>query len=151
MRLAAAPDRFSHLLCRNVDEHALCMRAGWARDLDRHDEAECPSYDHTTGKTLLPSYAAELVAAHLARRRADGSGSRGRFFVDPRDPALDASDRSLTEVILRACRRVGANPFWLHRGFCDVSGIGGGPAALLDWMTARRMDVVILSGEGPDR
>lgn len=34
---------------------------------------------------------------------------------------------------------------------CEVTGIGAGPAPLTDWMTARRMDVVILSDEGPDR
>ncbi|WP_326763254.1 hypothetical protein OG978_47275 (plasmid) [Streptomyces sp. NBC_01591] len=37
-----------------------------------------------------------------------------------------------------------------HRGFCEVAGIGGGPALLTDWMAARRMDVVILSEDGPD-
>ncbi|ATM24836.1 hypothetical protein SMD44_p20053 (plasmid) [Streptomyces alboflavus] len=163
LHLAAAPDRFSHLLCRNVDEHgrylylptfadtAAYLRADWAHQLDRRDEDECPSYGHTTGKTPLPPHAAELLAAHLAHRRADGSGTRGRYFTDPKDPGLDASDRALTETILRTCRRIGVDPFWLHRGFCEVAGIGGGPAALLDWMAARRMDAVILSDDGPDR
>ncbi|MGW3660917.1 hypothetical protein ACWD6R_37085 [Streptomyces sp. NPDC005151] len=32
-----------------------------------------------------------------------------------------------------------------------AAGISGGPTPLLDWMMARRMDVVILSEEGPDR
>ncbi|QCW79036.1 hypothetical protein EQG64_21795 [Streptomyces sp. S6] len=163
LHLAAAPDRFSHLLCRNIDEHGrylylptfadatAYLRADWAHQLDRRDEDECPSYGHTTGKTPLPPYAAELLAAHLAHRRQEGPGTRRRYFADPKDPTLDASDRALTEMITRTCRRIGVDPFWLHRGFCEVAGIGGGPTPLLDWMMARRMDVVVLSEEGPDR
>ncbi|ALO08237.1 hypothetical protein AQF52_2642 [Streptomyces venezuelae] len=163
LHLAAAPDRFSHLLCRNIDEAgrylylptfedaALYLRADWAHQLDRRPEDECPSYGHTTGKTPLPPYAAELLAAHLAHRRTDGSGTRRRYLADPKNPTLDASDRSLVETIQRTCRRIGVNPFWLHRGMCEVSGIGGGPAPLTDWMAARRMDVVLLSEDGPDR
>ncbi|MFJ9079368.1 hypothetical protein ACIRO3_29620 [Streptomyces sp. NPDC102278] len=163
LHLAAAPDHFSHLLCRNIDEHgrylylpthpdsAVFLRADWAHELDRRPEDETPSYGHTTGKTTLPPYAAELLAAHLAHRRADGSGTRRRYFADPKNLALDASYRSLVETIGRTCRRIGVNPFWLHRGMCEVAGIGAGPAPLTEWMTARRMDVVILSEDGPDQ
>ncbi|GHH54779.1 hypothetical protein [Streptomyces candidus] len=163
LHLTAAPDRFSHLLCRNLDEHghylylptfpdaAAYLRADWAHEIDRRHQDESPSYAHTTGKTPLPPYAAELLAAHLAHRRADGSGTRRRYFADPKNPTLDASDRALVETIGRTCRRIGVNPFWLHRGMCEVAGIGAGPAPLTDWMAARRLDVVILSDEGPDR
>ncbi|MFH7340600.1 hypothetical protein [Streptomyces sp. KHY 26] len=53
LHLTAAPDRFAHLLCRNVDEagrylylptfadHAVYLRADWAHRLDRRDEDEC--------------------------------------------------------------------------------------------------------------
>lgn len=160
LHLTAAPDRFSHLLCRNVDEQgqylylptfadaALYLRADWAHQLDRRHEDECPSYGHTTGKTLLPPYAADIIAAHLAHRRADGAGTRRRFFADPKDPTLDASDRALTETVLRTCRRIGFDPIWLHRGHCEVAQLGSGPAPLTDWMTARRLDVKILSDRG---
>ncbi|MFI9060138.1 hypothetical protein ACIGXQ_37415 [Streptomyces anulatus] len=163
LHLAAAPDHLSHLLCRNIDEHgrylylpthpdaATFLRADWAHEADRRTEDETPGYGHTTGKTPLPQYAAELLAAHLAHRRADGSGTRRRYFADPKNPALDASDRSLVETIQRTCRRIGVNPFWLHRGMCEVAGIGAGPAPLTAWMAARRMDTVILSEDGPDR
>uniref|UniRef100_A0AAU2VVG8 Uncharacterized protein n=1 Tax=Streptomyces sp. NBC_00008 TaxID=2903610 RepID=A0AAU2VVG8_9ACTN len=160
LHLTAAPDRFSHLLCRNVDEHgrylylptfedaALYLRAHWAHQLDRRDEEECPSYGHTTSKTLLPPYAADIIAAHLAHRRADGAGTRRRFFADPKDPTLDASNRALTEMVLRTCRRIGFDPTRLHRGHCEVAQLGSGPAPLTDWMTARRLDVKILSARG---
>ncbi|MFF9432041.1 hypothetical protein [Streptomyces sp. NPDC014746] len=160
LHLTAAPDRFAHLLCRNVDEaghylylptfadHAIYLRADWAHQLDRHDEDECPSYAHTTGKTLLPPYAANIIAAHLAHRRADGAGTRRRFFADPKNPELEATDRALTEVVLRTCRRIGVDPLWLHRGLCQGTQLGGGPAPLTDWMTARRLDVEILSDQG---
>ncbi|MER6782222.1 MULTISPECIES: hypothetical protein [unclassified Streptomyces] len=135
--LIAAPDRFAHLLCRNVDEagrylclptfadHAVYLRADWAHQLDRHDD-ECPSYAHTTGKTTLPPYAADIIAAHLAHRRADGAGTRRRFFADPKNPELEATDRALAEVVLRTCRRIGIDPLWFHRGSCQ--GTGSAPA-----------------------
>ncbi|MER6604185.1 hypothetical protein ACFWRZ_31970 [Streptomyces rubiginosohelvolus] len=160
LHLTAAPDRFSHLLCRNIDEaarylylptftdHALYLRADWAHHLDRRDDDECPSYAHTTGKTPLPPYAADIVAAHLAHRRADGAGTRRRFFADPKNPELDATDRALTEMVLRTCRRIGFDPIWLHRGHCEVAQLGSGPAPLTDWMTARRLDVKILTDRG---
>ncbi|MGW0670670.1 hypothetical protein [Streptomyces sp. NPDC002746] len=160
LHLTAAPDRFAHLLCRNIDEaghylylptladHALHLRADWAHHLDRHDEDECPSYGHTTGKTLFPPYAADIIAAHLAHRRADGAGTRRRFFADPKNPEHDATDRTLTEVVLRTCRRIGVDPLWLHRGLCHGTQLGGGPAPLTDWMAARRLDVEILSDQG---
>ncbi|MEV6682144.1 hypothetical protein AB0N09_35585 [Streptomyces erythrochromogenes] len=160
LHLTAAPDRFSHLLCRNIDEHgrylylptlaehASYLRADWALQLDRRDENESPSYAHTTGKTLLPPYAADLLAAHLAHRRADGAGTRRRFFADPTDPELEASDRALTEVVLRTCRRIGLDPIWMHRGSCQATQLGAGPAPLTDWMAARRLDVKILNDRG---
>ncbi|MFE4384405.1 hypothetical protein [Streptomyces cyaneofuscatus] len=160
LHLTAAPDRFAHLLCRNVDEAgrylylptfadaAVYLRADWAHDLDRRDEDECPSYGHTTGKTLLPPYAADIIAAHLAHRRADDAGTRRRFFADPKNPELEATDRALTEVVLRTCRRIGVDPLRLHRGFCQGAQLGAGPAPLTDWMAARRLDVEILSDRG---
>lgn len=158
LHLAAAPDRFSHLLCRNIDEagrylylptfadHAVYLRADWAHQLDRRDD-ECPSYAHTTGKTTLPPYAADIIAAHLAHRRADGAGTRRRLFADPKNPELEASDRALTETVLRTCRRIGVDPLWLHRDSCHTQ-LGGGLAPLTDWMAARRLDVEILSDQG---
>ncbi|MFJ4741107.1 hypothetical protein [Streptomyces sp. NPDC088775] len=160
LHLTAAPDRFAHLLCRNVDEAgrylylptfadaAVYLRTDWAHDLDRRDEDECPSYAHTTGKSLLPPYAADIIAAHLAHRRADGAGTRRRFFADPKNPDLDATDRALTEAVLRTCRRIGVDPLWLHRGSCLTGQLGAGPAPLTDWMAARRLDVDILSDQG---
>ncbi|MDQ0935132.1 hypothetical protein [Streptomyces turgidiscabies] len=161
LHLTAAPDRFVHLLCRNVDEagrylylptfadHAVYLRADWAHQLDRRDEDECPSYAHTTGKTTLPPYAADIIAAHLAHRRADGAGTRRRFFADPKNPELEASDRALTEVVLRTCRRIGVDPLWLHRGSCQGgTQLGSGPAPITDWMAARRLDVELLSDQG---
>lgn len=160
LHLTAAPDRFAHLLCRNIDEagrylylptfadHAVYLRADWAHQLDRRDDDECPSYAHTTGKTLLPPYAVDIIAAHLAHRRADGAGTRRRLFADPKNPELEASDRALTEVVLRTCRRIGVDPLWLHRGSCQGTQLGGGPAPLTDWMAARRLDVEILSDQG---
>ncbi|MFD8887550.1 hypothetical protein ACFV0H_34440 [Streptomyces erythrochromogenes] len=159
LHLTAAPDRFAHLLCRNVDEAgrylylptfadaAVYLRADWAHQLDCRDD-ECPSYGHTTGKTLLLPYAADIIAAHLAHRRADGAGTRRSFFADPKNPELDASDRALTETVLRTCRRIGVDPIWLHRGHCEVAQLGAGPAPLTDWMAARRLDVKILTDRG---
>ncbi|MFF3556196.1 WhiB family transcriptional regulator [Streptomyces tsukubensis] len=89
----------------------------------------------------------EAVTRH-AHRRADGAGTRRRFFADPKNPELDASDRALTETVLRTCRRIGVDPIWLHRGHCEVAQLGAGPAPLTDWMTARRLDVKILTDRG---
>lgn len=79
---------------------------------------------------------------------ADGAGTRRRFFADPKNPELEASDRALTEVVLRTCRRIGVDPLWLHRGSCQATQLGGGPAPLTDWMAARRLTVEILSDQG---
>lgn len=163
LHLSAAPDRFSHLLCRNVDEdghylylstfsdNAVYLRTDWAAEIDRCEDDECPSYGHTTGKTPLPQYAAEIIAAQLAHRRAEGSGTRGHLFVNYKDPALEASERALTEMILRTCRRIGVHPHWLHRGACREDGqIGSGPTPHTDWMTARRLTVSVLDDQGGD-
>ncbi|MFF9431853.1 hypothetical protein [Streptomyces sp. NPDC014746] len=51
-------------------------------------------------------------------------------------------------MVLRTCRRIGVDPLWLHRGLCQGTQLGGGPAPLTDWMTARRLDGEILSDQG---
>ncbi|MGW5124513.1 hypothetical protein ACWEQ7_10745 [Streptomyces sp. NPDC004069] len=161
--LSAAPDQFAHVLCRNVDQdghylylptfsdNAAYLRTEWAAEIDRRDEDECPSYGHTTGKTPLPPYAAEILAAQLAHRRAEGSGTRGPLFANYKDPALPATERTLTELILRTCRRIGIHPYWLHRGACREDGqIGAGPTPHTDWMTARHLTVTVLDDQGGD-
>ncbi|MDX2395265.1 MULTISPECIES: hypothetical protein [unclassified Streptomyces] len=68
-----------------------------------------------------------------------------------KDPALEASERTLTEMILRTCRRIGVHPHWLHRGACREDGqIGAGPTSHTDWMTARRLTVTVLDDQGGD-
>ncbi|MFC5724127.1 hypothetical protein ACFP1Z_28560 [Streptomyces gamaensis] len=159
--LSAAPDRFAHVLCRNVDEdghylylptfsdNAAYLRTDWAAEIDRREEDECPSYGHTTGKTPLPPYAAEILAAQLAHRRAEGSGTRGHLFVNYKDPSLAATERTLTELILRTCRRIGIHPHWLHRGACrEDQQIGTGPTPHTDWMTARHLTATVLDDQG---
>lgn len=51
-------------------------------------------------------------------------------------------------MVLRTCRRIGVDPIWLHRGSCQGTQLGAGPAPLTDWMAARRLDVKILSDQG---
>ncbi|WP_281154667.1 hypothetical protein [Streptomyces sp. HYC2] len=161
LHLSAAPDTFSHLLCRNIDEdghylylptlpdHAIHLRADWAHAIDQSEDDESPGHGHTIGKTPLPPYAAEILAAQLAYRRAEGSGTRRHLFVNYQDPALAASERTLTELILRTCRRIGIQPHWLHRGTCREDGqIGTGPSPQTDWMTARRLTVTVLDDQG---
>ncbi|WP_190099807.1 hypothetical protein [Streptomyces griseoflavus] len=132
-------------------QRAAYLRTDWAARIDRQDEDECPTYGHTTGKTPLPPYAAEILAAQLAHRRADGSGTRGPFFLNYKDPALPATERTLTELILRTCRRIGIQPHWLHRSACrEEHQIGAGPTPHTDWMTARHLTVTILDDQGGD-
>ncbi|MFB7090796.1 hypothetical protein [Streptomyces sp. NPDC056296] len=163
LHLSAAPDTFSHVLCRNIDEdghhlylptvpdHAVHLRADWAHAIDQSEDDEYPGHRHTTSKTPLPPYAAEILAAQLAHRRAEGSGTRGHLFVNYQDPALAASERTLTELILRTCRRIGIQPHWLHRGACREDGqIGAVPTSHTDWMTARRLTVTVLDDQGGD-
>ncbi|WP_072488722.1 hypothetical protein [Streptomyces atratus] len=63
----------------------------------------------------LPPCAAEIVAAHLAHRRAEGSGTRGPCFTDTTQPELPAIGRALRPMTKRTCRRLGIDPFWMHR------------------------------------
>lgn len=106
LHLSCGPDRFSPVLCRNVDqdghylylpaytEAAAYLRTDWAHEVDRRPEDECPTYGYATGKSRLPPYAAEILAAQLAHRRAAGSGTRGHLFADFKDPYSPASDAS---------------------------------------------------------
>lgn len=120
--------------------------------VDAEDDGECPSYGHRTGKTPLPAYASEIIAAQLARRRADGSGTRGPFFADTVDTQVPATAKALTATIRLTCRRLGIDPFWLHRGSCrDGDSITTAPAPPTDWMRVRRLDVVFLDDYGTDR
>ncbi|MFD5768247.1 hypothetical protein ACFWIN_20820 [Streptomyces sp. NPDC127049] len=59
-----------------------------------------------------------------------------------------AASAGATEAVLRTCRRIGVDPIWLHRGSCQITQLGSGPAPLTDWMAARRLDVDILSDQG---
>ncbi|MEU6760534.1 hypothetical protein [Streptomyces sp. NPDC046685] len=153
LHLNSSPDRFAHLLCRNVDEHgrylylsneesARFIRADWARQPGTEPDDETLTYGHTAPKVPLPQYAAEIVAAHLAHRRAEGSGTRGPFFTDATETELPATGRVLRPMIKRTCRRLGVDPFWMHRGVCrDGDTIGLTPAHPgADWMHARHLD-----------
>lgn len=54
-------------------------------------------------------------------------------------------------MIVQTCRRIGIQPYWLHRSGPrgDVR-IGGGPTPHTDWMAARSLTVTVLDSQGGD-
>lgn len=122
-------DRLVGVLCRNVDEDVTTCTCRPSRPY-RPPAGRLGPRHRPTRRRRVPRLRTHhrqvppapvrrrALAAQLAHRRAEGSGTRGHLFVNYQGPALAASERTLTELILRTCRRIGVHPHWLHRGAC---------------------------------